>query len=85
MRKVSKRPLDFIGYIQSLRVTDTEVGMFIDDAQRDLKFINARNWKQLKHYFDTYPSCVRDDVYPSAREVWRKYRARYPAYLEPDY
>lgn len=85
MRNSLKPPLDFIGYIQSLRVTDTEVGRFIEDAQSDLSLVNARSWKQLKEYFDTHSVGIRDDVYPSARKVWRKYRARYPAYLEKDF
>lgn len=84
MRISYKPPLDFIGYIQNLMVTDTEVGKFIDDAQRDLNLINARNWKQLEEYLDTCFLRVRGDVYTSARKVWRRYRALYPAYLEPD-
>lgn len=85
MRNSSKPPLDFIGYIQTLPVTETVVGMFIADAQRDLNLVNARNWKQLEEYFDTHSNGVRDDVYTSARKVWRRYRVLYPAYLEPEF
>jgi len=83
MRNPSKRPLDFIGYVQTLRVTNTRIGMFIEDARADLNLVNARSWKQLQEYFETNFSGMRDDVLPSARIVWRKFRARYPAYLEP--
>lgn len=82
MRRFSKSPIDFIGFIQSLPVTDTPLGMFIEDAQRDLNLVNARSWKQLQEYFENNFSGIRDDVLPSARKVWRKYRDEYPAYLE---
>ena len=84
MKHSSNPPLDFTGYIQSLRVTDTVQGDFIRDAQRDIKLVNARSWKDLKEYFDFFPTLVSDDVYVSAKIVWRKYRAKYPAYLEVD-
>lgn len=84
MRNSFKPPLDFIGYIQNLPVTDTELGVFISEAKSDLNLVNARSWKQLRKYFDDHSVWVRDDVYTSAWKVWRKFRARYPAYLEPD-
>lgn len=81
MRKSLKPPLDFIGYIQTLKITDTLQGKFIKDAQRDLDLVNARCWKQLQEYLDFYTTGVRDDFYPVARTIWRKYHAKYPAYL----
>ena len=71
--------IGFRQYIQKRRITDTRQGDFTADARRDKNLPNAKTWKELEYYFDTYPSGVCDEVYKSAKLVWTQYRARFPA------
>lgn len=85
MRKGFQPFIDFRGFIDSRIVKDpsSTIGMFVIDAQHDGDLPNARNWKELRYYFENFHFGQRPDVMASARKVWRQYRSRYPAYLQP--
>ena len=74
--------IGFKEYINSRKkIPDTAEGDFIKDAQSDGDLPDVKNWQELSDYlYYNHASQIICDVLVAAKIVWRKYRAKYPAY-----
>ena len=81
MRKAHKPLIGFREYIQKRRVTDSRQGDFTASAKADPNLPDARNWKELEHFFYANYILSSEAMFSAAKLVWQQYRSRYPAYL----
>jgi hypothetical protein len=65
--------MSFLRYLDTLTVTDTPCGNFVDDAQRDCQMPNVQSWPELQEYLRR--TGWFDSAIQAAQLVWRDYEA----------